>query len=66
VPSYEAATGNTGVLRNDTVGVLVRRIRDGGMFDVVLMSPAGLAALQNLGKIAPATITDLAKVGASR
>jgi len=63
VPSYEAATGNTVVLNNDTVGGLIRRINAGETFDVVLMSPAGLAELQLAGKIAPPTITDLARVG---
>jgi molybdate transport system substrate-binding protein len=63
VPSYEAESGNTVVLRNDTVGGLVRRINGGETFDVVLMSPAGLAELQKVDKIAATSMTDLAKVG---
>jgi molybdate transport system substrate-binding protein len=63
LPAFEASTGNKVVLRNDTVGALVRRIGDGEAFDVVLMSPSGLEALSAGGKIASASIVRLAKVG---
>ena len=62
-PSFEAATGNKVVLRNDTVGGLVRRILAGEAFDVVMMSPAGLAQLAKVGKIAGEQGIPLAKVG---
>jgi molybdate transport system substrate-binding protein len=62
-PAFEASTGNTVTLRNDTVGGLVRRITGGEAFDVVLMSPAGLDELAKAGKIAPGSSVKLAQVG---
>ena len=61
--AFEARTGDNVVLRNDTVGSLVRRIEGGEAFDVVLMSPSGLEALAASGKIAPGSSVPLAKVG---
>ena len=63
IPAFEARTGNKVVLRNDTVGSLVRRIEGGEAFDVVLMSPSGLEALAASGKIASGSSVRLAKVG---
>jgi molybdate transport system substrate-binding protein len=63
IPAFEARTGDKVVLRNDTVGSLVRRIEGGEAFDVVLMSPSGLEALAASGKIAPGSSVPLAKVG---
>lgn len=60
-PSFEASTGHTVTLRNDTVGALVRRIGGGEAFDVVLMSPAGLRELG--ARIAPGSTVTLAQVG---
>jgi molybdate transport system substrate-binding protein len=63
IPAFEAGTGNKVVLRNDTVGALLRRIEAGETFDVVLMSPAGLDELAKAGKIAAGSSVRLAKVG---
>lgn len=63
LPAFQSRTGNTVVLRNDTVGGLVRRIVGGEAFDVVLMSPAGLEQLAKAGKVAPTSIITLAHVG---
>ncbi|HEY0185438.1 MAG TPA: substrate-binding domain-containing protein [Rhodopila sp.] len=62
-PAFEAETGNTVVLRNDTVGALRRRIAAGEAFDVVLMSPQGLDELAASGKIVPDSGIRLARVG---
>jgi molybdate transport system substrate-binding protein len=62
-PAFEAKTGDTVTLRNDTVGGLVRRIDGGERFDVVMMSPAGLHQLASAGKIAPTSDVRLARVG---
>ncbi len=51
------------ILRNDTVGALVRRIEAGEAFDVVLMSPAGLDGLAKSGRITAASEVKFAKVG---
>ena len=63
VSDFEAGSGNTVMLRNDTVGALVRRISDGEAFDVVLMSPSGLDDLAKIGKIVASSSVRLAKVG---
>jgi molybdate transport system substrate-binding protein len=63
IPAFHARTGNTVTLRNDTVGALLHRIAGGESFDIVLMSPTGLDALANAGKIILDSVTPLAKVG---
>jgi molybdate transport system substrate-binding protein len=63
IPAFEASTGNTVTLQNDTVGALVRRIEAGQAFDVVLMSPSGLSELAKAGKVVAGSETTLAKVG---
>jgi molybdate transport system substrate-binding protein len=63
VPAFQSRTGVTVILRTDTVGALVRRIAGGERFDVVMMSPAGLAELAKAGKIAPGSTVTLAHVG---
>ncbi len=61
IPAFEASTGDKVILRNDTVGALLRRIKAGEPFDIALISPAGLNELGD--KIVPGSITTLAKVG---
>jgi len=61
IPSFEASTGDKVILRNDTVGALLRRIKAAEPFDIALISPAGLNELGD--KIVPGSITTLAKVG---
>ena len=60
---FETSTGNTIILRNDTVGGLRRRIAAGETFDVVMTSDAGLDELAKAGKIAPSSSVKLAQVG---
>jgi molybdate transport system substrate-binding protein len=62
-PEFEARTGNTIILHNDTVGALLHRIAGGERFDVVLMSPSGLDELAKSGKIAAGSGVTLARVG---
>jgi molybdate transport system substrate-binding protein len=61
IPAFEARTGDKVILRNDTVGALLRRINAGEQFDLVLMSPTGLNELNN--KIVPDSTMTLARVG---
>jgi molybdate transport system substrate-binding protein len=61
--AFEAGTGDKIILRNDTVGALLRRIAGGEAFDVVLMSPAGLDELEKIGRIAPESRVKLGQVG---
>lgn len=60
IPKFEASTGDKVILRNDTVGALVRRINAGETFDVVLMSPAGLGELAD--KVVAGSVVKLARV----
>ncbi len=62
-PAFEARTGDKVIMRNDTVGGLVRRITGGETFDVVLMSPQGLDKLAKAGKIMPDNVVRFAQVG---
>jgi molybdate transport system substrate-binding protein len=63
IPAFESSTGDKVILRNDTVGGLIRRISGGEAFDVALMSPSGLSELVKVGKIAAGSEVKLAKVG---
>lgn len=60
-PHFEASTGHRVILRNDTVGALVRRIKGNEAYDATLMSPAGLQSLGGL--IAQRSQVVLARVG---
>lgn len=48
---------------NDTAGGLTRRIQQGEVFDVVILTPAGLQTLDQQGLLLPGTSTPLARVG---
>lgn len=61
IPDFQARTGDKITLRNDTVGALVRRIKGGEAFDVIIASPAGLAELGD--RIVPHSTVTLARVG---
>ena len=63
IPGFEGATGITVTLHTDTVGILVRQLTAGEPFDVVLMSPAGLAELEKIHRIVPDSVVALARVG---
>lgn len=63
IPAFEARTGNTVTVRNDTAGALVRRIKANEKFDVALLSTAGITDLEAAGKIVPGSSTPVAKVG---
>ena len=63
VPVCERKTERAITVVNDTVGALVRRIKDGEAFDVVIVSPAALDELARAGKVMPDGHMALAKVG---
>jgi molybdate transport system substrate-binding protein len=60
---FETTTGNTIILRVDTVGGMLRRIASGQTFDVVMASAAALDELTKEGKIAPDSRVKLANIG---
>jgi molybdate transport system substrate-binding protein len=61
VPGFQQDSKQTVSLDNDTAGALVKRIEGGAAFDVVVLTPAGIAELAKAGKVSPGV--DLARVG---
>ena len=62
VPAFEAANGVKVEVQNDTAGALLKRIAAGETFDVVFLTPAGLAELARAGKVDAASVKPVAKV----
>jgi molybdate transport system substrate-binding protein len=60
---FEKASGQKLAATWGTAPMLVKRIEDGNTADVVVLSRAGIEALQKQGKIAPGTDTRLASSG---
>ena len=63
VPEFEAATGHTVKVDNDTAGGLTRRIEAGEAFDIAIITPAAIDALTGKGKVAAGSRTAVASVG---
>jgi molybdate transport system substrate-binding protein len=61
-PSFEKA-GNTLVIKNDTVGGVVKMVEGGEPFDVVIVSPGAVDDLIQKGKVAAGSRAVLAQVG---
>lgn len=62
IPRFEAETGHTVIVENDTAGGLIRRIGAGAAFDVVVLTPGAIRDLALQGKVAGGPV-DLARVG---
>lgn len=62
LPAHRAATGLEIEVVSDTAGALARRIEAGEPFDVVVLTPAALAALAERGKVDGAGIRPVARV----
>jgi molybdate transport system substrate-binding protein len=60
---FDQASGHTLAVTWGTAPMLVKRIEDGDTADVVVLSRAGIDALQKQGRIAPGTDTALASSG---
>jgi molybdate transport system substrate-binding protein len=63
VPIYERQSGNKVTVENDTVGAVVKRVKGGDAFDVVIVSPGAIDDLVKDGKVAAGSNANLAKVG---
>ncbi len=63
VPDFERRTGHTVTIRHDTAGAVAEAIRDGARADLVVLTPAGLAALLRDRRLAGGPPVPLAKVG---
>ena len=61
-PAFEARTGHRVQVDNDTAGALVKRVQGGEAFDVLVITPAALQALENEGRIAAGSVQPLARV----
>lgn len=62
VPDFEARTGIKVELLADTAGALTQRIEAGERFDLLFLTPAGLASLSKQGKVDPESIRPVARV----
>ena len=62
-PAFEARTGHTLDIQNDTAGALARRIAGGERFDVLVLTNGALQPIGTSGRVVAASITPLAKVG---
>ena len=63
LPEFEKATGHKVSVDNATAGTLAKRIEGGEAFDMAIITPKIIDDLQQKGKIAAGSRTDLAKVG---
>ncbi|CAN5606294.1 substrate-binding domain-containing protein [soil metagenome] len=62
VPAFEARTGHKVDVQNDTAGALAKRVAAGEAFDVLVLTPAALQPLATQGRVAPDSVTPLARV----
>ncbi len=62
-PEFERQTGHKLTIENDTAGALVRRINNGEAFDLVVLTPDGIAPLTTAGKVDGSASARLARVG---
>ncbi len=60
---FSQSTGTQVTVDNDTAGALVKRVEGGEGFDVLILTPAALAALQKSERVGLGTVVPLAKVG---
>jgi len=63
IPDFEARMSVKVDLLSDTAGGLGKRIESGETFDVVFLTPAGLNTLSSQGKVEPASVKPVARVG---
>ena len=61
-PVFEVQTGHTVRIENDTAGALARRIGNGEAFDVVVLTPAAMEPLEQVGRVARGSSVRLARV----
>jgi molybdate transport system substrate-binding protein len=63
LPQFEKDTGHRISFDNATAGMLAKRIESGEPFDVAIITPKVIDTLIEMGKIAPGSRVDVAKVG---
>jgi molybdate transport system substrate-binding protein len=62
-PQFEAATGNTLIVRYDVANVLKQRIAGGEAFDVAILTGPAMDEMVRTGKVDPATRAVIARSG---
>lgn len=62
VPAFEARTGHTVVVDNDTAGAVARRVEQGEAFDLLVLTPGALQPLEAAGKVLAGSSVPLARV----
>lgn len=63
LPEFEQRTGHKVTIENDTAGGLLRRVRAGEKFDLLVMPRPGLIQLSQEGAVIGTSLRPLAKVG---
>jgi molybdate transport system substrate-binding protein len=63
IPAFQKQTGHMVTMVSDTAGALIRRLRNGETFDVIVLTSDGLDALADLGTVSGDSVVPLAKVG---
>ena len=63
LPAFQQRTGHKVTIDNDTAGGLLKRVRAGEQFDLLVMPLPGLLQLAGEGAVQPAGLQSLAKVG---
>lgn len=63
IPAFQKQTGHTVTMVSDTAGAIIRRLRNGEAFDVIVLTSDGLDALADLGTVSGDSVVPLAKVG---
>lgn len=63
LPEFEQRTGHKVTIENDTAGGLLRRVRAGEAFDLLVMPRPGLIQLSQEGAVIGTSLRPLAKVG---
>ncbi|AMM25165.1 substrate-binding domain-containing protein [Variovorax sp. PAMC 28711] len=64
VPAFEAGSGHKVEVAEGTAGALQKRVDGGEPFDVVVITPPVLKQYAEQGKVVPASVVTLARVGA--
>ncbi len=62
-PRFEQQTGHKVIIENDTAGGLMKKVKDGAAFDLLVLTPSAIDELTKDGKIAAGSRVDLARVG---
>ncbi len=63
IPTFEARTGHKVDVQNDTAGAVAKRVAAGESFDVLVLTPAALKPLADEGRVVPASVVPLGRVG---